>query len=448
MVMTTGIMSSVARGESTTETTTLPRVSVRKNPAMDPRTLSARDASLSRRAQLRRLERVYGGGAMDDENGGKEGTVPISNYMDAQYYGEIEIGNPRQKFQVVFDTGSSNLWVPSAKCGFLQIPCDLHAKFDSAASETYEEDGTPFAIQYGSGSLSGFLSKDEVKVGDLVVQGQYFAEATKEPGIAFLFSKFDGILGLGFDNISVDKVKPVFYNMMDQGLVKEKMFSFWLNRTEDADGTPSVVGGELVFGGSDPAHFTGEHVYAPVTREGYWQIKMDDFKVDGRSIGACDGDAGCQVIADTGTSLLAGPSDVVAKINNYIGAHSMIGEECRLLIDQYAEQLVQELEDYSSDQICTSVGACDSGDARKPLAADVTSRLSVARKLLRAEGHRDYHTRRPERRDFRPYSLDGGRDHEHDHEHHHHHEDDDHEHHREHHSPRRTAARARTLFSR
>lgn len=432
MVMTTGIMSSVVRGEST-EKTTLPRVSVRKNPAMDPRVLSARDASLSRRAQLRRLERVYGGGAMEDENGGKEGTVPISNYMDAQYYGEIEIGNPRQKFQVVFDTGSSNLWVPSAKCGFLQIPCDLHAKFDSAASETYEEDGTPFAIQYGSGSLSGFLSKDEVKVGDLVVQGQYFAEATKEPGIAFLFSKFDGILGLGFDNISVDKVKPVFYNMMDQGLVKEKMFSFWLNRTEDADGTPSVVGGELVFGGSDPAHFTGEHVYAPVTREGYWQIKMDDFKVDGRSIGACDGDAGCQVIADTGTSLLAGPSDVVAKINNYIGAHSMIGEECRLLIDQYAEQLVQELEDYSSDQICASIGACDSGDARKPLAADVTSRLSVARKLLRAEGHRDYHTRRADRRDFRLYSLDGGRDHDHDHEHHHHHEDDDHEHHHEHH---------------
>jgi len=364
-------------------------------------------------ASVERLRKRYDAkeGMMDasdeERSAPKRGGVDIHNYMDAQYYGEIEIGNPRQKFQVVFDTGSSNLWVPSSKCGFLQIPCDLHAKFDSRASETYEADGTPFAIQYGSGSLSGFLSKDEVKVGDLVVQGQYFAEATKEPGIAFLFSKFDGILGLGFDNIAVDKVKPVFYNMMEQGLVENKMFSFWLNRTSTKDGTPSEVGGELIFGGSDPDHFIGEHTYAPVTREGYWQIKMDDFKVDGRSLGACDGDDGCQVIADTGTSLLAGPTEIVNKINDYIGAHSMIGEECRLLIDQYAEQFVEDLENYSSEQICASIGACDA-DGVEAMEADddddVTSHLAIARKLLHRHGDHDGHDH-------------DGHDHDHDHDH-------------------------------
>lgn len=57
-----------------------------------------------------------------------------------------------------------------------------------------QEDGTEFAIQYGKDSLSGYLSKDTLNFGGFDIKGQKFAEAVMEPGITFLFAKFDGIL--------------------------------------------------------------------------------------------------------------------------------------------------------------------------------------------------------------------------------------------------------------
>src|SRR6201986_3013162 len=114
---------------------------------------------------------------------------PLTNSID---FSEISVGTPPQEFKVVLDTGSSNLWVPSSECG--SIACYLHSKYDSSQSSTYKKNGSDFEIRYGSGELSGFVSQDTFRIGDLEVKGQDFAEATKEPGLAFAFGRFDGIM--------------------------------------------------------------------------------------------------------------------------------------------------------------------------------------------------------------------------------------------------------------
>lgn len=234
-------------------------------------------------------------------------SVPLTDFLNAQYFADISIGTPPQDFKVILDTGSSNLWVPSTKCS--SIACFLHTKYDNTASSTYKKNGSEFKIQYGSGAMEGYVSQDTLQIGDLTIKGQDFAEATSEPGLVFAFAKFDGILGLAYDTISVNGIVPPFYQMINQKLLDEPVFAFYLGKSEQD-------GGEAVFGGVDANHYTGKITYAPVRRKGYWETELnkirlgeDDMELD--NTGAA---------IDTGTSLIALPTDISEIINKEIGA--------------------------------------------------------------------------------------------------------------------------------
>lgn len=236
---------------------------------------------------------------------GDSSSVVIRNFQNAQYYGEVEIGTPGQPFMVIFDTGSSNLWVPNRKFG-------VHRIYDHTKSSSYKANGTEFNIMYGSGPVSGFLSQDHVKIGDLHINDQYFAEVnvTKGLGPAYYLGKFDGILGLAFDSISVDHLKTPFHNLIEDGKLDEPVFAFYLGNQKD---------GELTFGGVDKDHFQGELSYVDVTSVTYWSIVLDAIESGDVKLTNVH-----KAIVDSGTSLIAGPKEQVAALAAAVGAHKFI----------------------------------------------------------------------------------------------------------------------------
>jgi hypothetical protein len=241
----------------------------------------------------------------------------IHDYANAQYYGEVAVG-AEGPYRVIFDTGSSNLWVPGKDCGLLS--CGLHTRYSSAASPTYQPDGRPFEVMYGSGPVSGFISSDNVQLGEaLTAEGQLFAEVTDASGLglAYLIGKFDGILGMGFDSISVGGYKPVFRTLMDQQKLSRGVFAFYLSSSDDVDG-------ELVLGGIDESHFKGDLNWVPVVDPSYWQVDLDSVDYDGSKLLLQEG-PGMRAIIDTGTSLIAGPSDAVQAFAEAAGATQMPG---------------------------------------------------------------------------------------------------------------------------
>uniref|UniRef100_A0A8C6VCP5 pepsin A n=1 Tax=Naja naja TaxID=35670 RepID=A0A8C6VCP5_NAJNA len=78
------------------------------------------------------------------------------------YIGNISIGTPPQEFTVIFDTGSSNLWVPSVYCS--SAACSDHHKFNPQQSSTFHATSQTLSITYGTGSMTGFLGYDTVQV--------------------------------------------------------------------------------------------------------------------------------------------------------------------------------------------------------------------------------------------------------------------------------------------
>jgi len=144
------------------------------------------------------------------------------------------IGTPPQKVRGLFDTGSTNTWILNKNTKLAQGK-EKEFSYNDTASTTRKKTEQKAIIQFGSGALGGHFYTDDLRLGScdskssgqIHIKNQKFGNVEKQKTI-FTGNNFEAIVGMAYPELAEKNVKPVFDEMMDQKLLKNNLFAFYL----------------------------------------------------------------------------------------------------------------------------------------------------------------------------------------------------------------------------
>lgn len=184
----------------------------------------------------------------------KKEQIELKSFREEQdkkilaYYGSLYLSNQHSKFNVLFDSGSTNVFLMSSSCH--DMACNNHRLYDlSKAKETVSSSNR---IQYICGKSDGVLVKDDVQMNrqenSLKVVDQIVHVGNTVDIPAFINSRWDGVVGLGYfpsfsrqELATVDASKlSIIDNIVVQNLLPEdkQYFTYSLKNQQ----------GSLIFG--------------------------------------------------------------------------------------------------------------------------------------------------------------------------------------------------------
>ena len=242
----------------------------------------------------------------------------------------VKVGTPPQDFQLIVDTGSSDLWVPYARSSLCedvqQGGCPLGA-FRPADSSTYVQIGQfgDFNISYDSPDTgeAGFYFNDTINVGGVDLPAFTVGLAIDDAG------------GMGIMGIGTAALESISYNtgfevtfptvldaLISQGNLDRHAFSLYLDDIE-------ANAGSVLFGGVDHAKYTGELVTLPMQTDSSIGI-IDRYLVtltsvsfvdaDGQESLLSDSDLAAAALLDSGTPAIYLPPSIANQVLQGLGA--------------------------------------------------------------------------------------------------------------------------------
>ncbi|KAI0251412.1 aspartic peptidase A1 [Lactifluus subvellereus] len=230
----------------------------------------------------------------------------VNQNIDSSYYGSLALGTPPVAYNVILDTGSSDLWVASSSC---TQGCNGIQTFNSATSSTFNSTNATFAITYGSGKASGSLATDVVQMAGFEVNSQVFG-VCDQVSDGLLSAPVSGLMGLGWQSLSASRATPFWQSLFQGNVLDEPLMAFYLTRFQNAtNARDQEPGGFFTLGTTNTSLYTGEIEYQSIPSDAvsYWTLPLTSLTVNSASITLPSGTSSYTAI-DTGTTLIGGPA--------------------------------------------------------------------------------------------------------------------------------------------
>jgi hypothetical protein len=237
----------------------------------------------------------------------------LTSINSIYYIGPVTIGG--ETFQVIYDTGSNLLWVPSPSC---QAQCAGRAKYTGPSQDLNEA----FSLSYGSGTVKGEYVLAAVTLADASLPSFKMGLANSVGFPGFSSSEYDGLLGLAWPGLSRDSDVPSLVpSLYEAKQIDQNLFSMYL--------TPDGSGGELTLGDVDSSRFQGNMTWISLALEQWWTVELGGVSVANEGVVSSDQsvvNASAltvnSAILDSGTSLIVGPKDSVERVMEAVQSKS------------------------------------------------------------------------------------------------------------------------------
>jgi hypothetical protein len=253
--------------------------------------------------------------------GNPKGNVKLTVQNGNAYLVDLYIGTPKQKMQMILDTGSSDMIVQGAglSCS-KKDACAQMRRYHPEKSSTYKADDHSIDLKYQAGTAYGQACRDMVTVGDYSVNWVRFAELVQESR-DIESMRADGVLGLAFSGLSKITSPSLLAQLaIEHSDSTKNMFSLYLEPSYYSTNSRLIIGGyDLSLVSKDAQwHYTPVAKVPGYDEYTYWAVSVTSMGLEWekgeknhrKEVPICGAKSSCIAIVDSGSSVTEVPSDV------------------------------------------------------------------------------------------------------------------------------------------